>query len=114
MSKECNGGLMKMVPWRLTFAAIALTCLAAAPASAQTTPQPRRQQARARIAQRIEKRFARLDQNKDGSIAKSEWTRNPRVFDRLDRNKDGVLTKDEFQRIGRRLARRHAAAARRR
>jgi Ca2+-binding EF-hand superfamily protein len=105
---------MKMVAWRSALAGVALVCLAATAASAEAAPQGRRHQARARLAQRIEKQFTRLDQNKDGAIAKSEWTRNPRVFDRLDRNKDGVLSKDEFRRLGRRHAARRAAAARRR
>ncbi len=47
-----------------------------------------------------EKRWEKMDLNKDGKIEKSEVTqlvteRVNKMFDRRDRNKDGVITKDE-------------------
>ena len=42
--------------------------------------------------------FARMDQNRDNAITRSEWRADmaPASFARLDRNHDGVVTRDEF------------------
>lgn len=42
--------------------------------------------------------FARMDQNRDNAITRSEWRSDiaPASFARLDRNHDGVVTRDEF------------------
>jgi hypothetical protein len=100
---------MKKVVWTSGLIALAISCAAAAAAGAQSVPPPsRRAHGKVRLEQRIQKRFGRLDQNKDGVIAKGEWTRNPRVFDRFDANHDGVLSRDEFQHLAHRRMRRLA------
>jgi Ca2+-binding EF-hand superfamily protein len=43
-----------------------------------------------------ERRFADLDHNGDGRIARSEWHYEPEQFNRVDRNRDGMLSKGEF------------------
>jgi len=50
------------------------------------------------LGERLEGRFADLDNNQDGVIARSEWTGDSRAFDRLDSNRNGVLSRDEFAR----------------
>ena len=42
-----------------------------------------------------EDRFADLDANRDGRIARNEWHGSSAVFDALDANRDGVLTRQE-------------------
>jgi len=42
-----------------------------------------------------EDRFADLDANHDGRVARSEWHGSAAVFDALDANRDGVLTRAE-------------------
>ncbi|HRH99244.1 MAG TPA: hypothetical protein PLB55_25095, partial [Prosthecobacter sp.] len=41
--------------------------------------------------------IGRDDKNKDGKIAKDEFSGPPPLFQRLDRNGDGVLTRDEHE-----------------
>jgi Ca2+-binding EF-hand superfamily protein len=41
-------------------------------------------------------RFNRADRNRDGRIARSEWTGNAAGFTRLDRDADGIVTREEF------------------
>lgn len=44
-----------------------------------------------------EERFAQMDANKDGFIARDEYKgRRPEMFDQMDADKDGKLTKDEM------------------
>jgi Ca2+-binding EF-hand superfamily protein len=67
------------------------------------TPDEARQAAQARVRQRQQERWKRLDQNADGVLSKDEWRRRPEAFDRLDANRDGQLTPQELQaRLGRR------------
>jgi Ca2+-binding EF-hand superfamily protein len=42
-----------------------------------------------------EDRFADLDVNRDGRVARNEWHGSTAVFDALDSNRDGVLTRAE-------------------
>lgn len=42
-----------------------------------------------------EDRFADLDDNRDGRLARSEWHGSTAVFDALDANRDGMLTRAE-------------------
>ena len=90
---------MRKVGWTAAVAALAITCLGAAPAAAQGTRSEQRQERRARIEKRIEKRFKRLDQNGNGVIDRTEWPRKARVFDRFDRDHDGTLSSKEFRRL---------------
>lgn len=41
--------------------------------------------------------FDRLDFNRDGRVALSEWNGDRNLFDRLDLNDDGFLTREEFR-----------------
>jgi len=41
-------------------------------------------------------RFAALDRNRDGRIARAEWLYDLDTFRRVDRNRDGVLIRTEF------------------
>jgi hypothetical protein len=43
-----------------------------------------------------EQRFARLDRNRDGRLAASEWPYDTETFLRADRNRDRVLSRAEF------------------
>lgn len=44
-----------------------------------------------------EERFAQMDANKDGFIARDEYKgRRPEMFDQMDADKDGKLSKDEM------------------
>jgi len=45
---------------------------------------------------RLESRFARLDQDGDGQISKDEFTLSLPLFDKLDTNEDGVITEEEL------------------
>jgi Ca2+-binding EF-hand superfamily protein len=45
---------------------------------------------------RLESRFARLDQNEDGLISKDEFTLNLPLFDKFDTNENGVITEEEL------------------
>jgi Ca2+-binding EF-hand superfamily protein len=100
---------MRKVVWTAAAAAITVACFGATPAvaqgtavqgtAAQGTHSPDRQQMRARIEKRAEKRFKKLDRNGDGVIDRSEWTRKAKAFDRFDRDHDGTLSPDEFRRL---------------
>ena len=87
----------------LTSAAIAATMLAALPAFAQSDD------AKARIARRVDEAFARLDTDKDGRISRAEASKGPRLsknFDRVDADHDGYVTRAELSAALERLARR--------
>lgn len=110
MSNALEAFRMKKVVWTAIVSLLAVVACGAAPALAQEAPRTQRQQIRALIEKRIDKRFKRLDQNGNGVIDRSEWTRNARVFDRFDRNQDGTLSPEEFRQLviarARRLAHR--------
>jgi len=86
--------------WILT-AAAALTIAASASVMAQ---QPASEQAQAEriqkrgaiVRHRVRERWLRHDKDKNGSISRDEWVRDPQLFDRLDANKDGALSTDEL------------------
>ena len=90
---------MKKVVWTAVAATLALACASATPAAAQGASRTERQQKRAQIEKRVEKRIKRLDQNGNGVIDRSEWTRKAKVFDRFDRDHDGILSPEEFRRL---------------
>lgn len=48
-----------------------------------------------RCGQMVAKRFAKLDKNNDGSVAKDEFA-NMTMFDRLDKDKDGYVSEAEL------------------
>ena len=96
---------MKKVVWTAAAATFALVCLGATPAAAQGK-RASRQDTRARIERRADKRFKKLDRNGDGVIDRSEWTRKAKAFDRFDRDHDGTLGPDEFRRLVLKRARR--------
>lgn len=48
-----------------------------------------------RCTQMVAKRFAKLDKNNDGGIAKDEFT-SMTMFDRLDKDKDGYISESEL------------------
>lgn len=48
-----------------------------------------------RCTQMVTKRFAKLDKNNDGNIARDEFT-SMTMFDRLDKNKDGYISEEEL------------------
>jgi Ca2+-binding EF-hand superfamily protein len=87
---------MKKVVWTAAAAGLALICLGATPAIAQGKGASR-DEMRARVEKRADKRFKKLDQNGNGVIDRSEWTRKAKAFDRFDRNHDGTLGPDEFR-----------------
>jgi Ca2+-binding EF-hand superfamily protein len=41
-------------------------------------------------------RFDRADRNRDGQVARNEWTGGTAAFKRMDENGDGIVTRDEF------------------
>jgi Ca2+-binding EF-hand superfamily protein len=96
---------MKKVVWTAAAAALALVCVAATPAAAQGK-RASREDMRARIEKRADKRFKKLDRNGDGVIDRSEWTHKAKKFDRFDRDHDGTLGPDEFRDFVRKRARR--------
>ena len=49
-----------------------------------------------RRRQALSARFNRADQNRDGRIARAEWTGNPTAFTRMDNNTDGIVSRREF------------------
>ena len=51
-------------------------------------------------------RFAGMDRNNDGVIARTEWQGSNRSFDEHDWNGDGVLSGEEVRPAGRRAQRR--------
>ena len=55
--------------------------------------------AKAKIAKQIDKVFARLDNDNDGKLSKSEASKGPRLskhFDTIDTNHDGFVTRAEL------------------
>ncbi len=48
-----------------------------------------------RCTQMVTKRFAKLDKNNDGSVAKDEFA-NMTMFNRLDKDKDGYISESEL------------------
>jgi Ca2+-binding EF-hand superfamily protein len=44
-------------------------------------------------------RFERADRNRDGRVARDEWTGSTAAFKRMDENGDGFVTRDEFSAI---------------
>ncbi len=61
-----------------------------------------------RCAQMVAKRFAKLDKNNDGGIAKDEFA-NMTMFDRLDKDKDGYISEGELPGRKARMQREKAA-----
>ncbi len=53
-------------------------------------------EAEVRRRETIDYRFTRADQNRDGQLARAEWTGNAHEFNRMDRNRDGIVTREEF------------------
>jgi Ca2+-binding EF-hand superfamily protein len=87
----------------LSSAAAAATLFAAVPAFSQSDD------AKARIARRVDEVFARLDADKDGRISRAEAGEGPRLsknFDRVDTDHDGYVTRAELSGAIERLARR--------
>jgi Ca2+-binding EF-hand superfamily protein len=67
-------------------------------------------EAKAKIAKQIDKVFARLDNDNDGKISKSEASKGQRLskhFDAIDTNHDGFVTRAELAAA---FAARHADA----
>jgi len=95
--------------WILTAAAV-LSITAGAPIMAQQ-PAPdqaqseRIQKRRAMVRNQVRERWQRLDKDKNGTISRDEWVRDPQAFDRLDANKDGALSPDELSQAVRQRAR---------
>jgi len=55
--------------------------------------------AKARIARRVDMAFERLDADKDGRISRAEAAKGPRVsrhFDKIDADKDGYVSRAEL------------------
>lgn len=55
--------------------------------------------AKARIAKRVDAVFARLDADKDGRISRAEATKGPRLsrnFDKVDADRDGYVSRAEL------------------
>ena len=44
-------------------------------------------------------RFERADRNRDGHVAREEWTGSTAAFKRMDENGDGIVTREEFSAI---------------
>ena len=83
--------------------AAAATLFAAVPAFAQSDD------AKARIARRVDEAFAHLDTDKDGRISRAEASKGPRLsknFDKVDADHDGYITRAELSAALERLARR--------
>jgi Ca2+-binding EF-hand superfamily protein len=67
---------------------------------------------KAKVAKQIDKVFARLDNDNDSKISKSEASKGPRLskhFDAIDTNHDGFVTRAELAAA---FAARHADARR--
>lgn len=76
------------------------TAPAAATAPAASTKAPSAAERAARMQQRLDQHFAKLDQNGDGFISRDEAATDKRLakrFDDIDANKDGKLDKNEMQ-----------------
>ncbi len=55
--------------------------------------------AKARIAKRVDKAFEKLDADKDGRISRAEAAKGPRLsrtFDKIDADKDGYVSRAEL------------------
>lgn len=66
-------------------------------AYAQTAPSPQREMTRARVEQRAEQTFDRLDANHDGKIDQADRAvREKARFDRLDSDHNGSISYAEF------------------
>jgi Ca2+-binding EF-hand superfamily protein len=55
--------------------------------------------AKARIAQRVDNAFTRLDADKDGRISRAEAAKGPRLsrhFDKIDADHDGYVSRAEL------------------
>ena len=46
---------------------------------------------------RLKAKFAQLDTNKDGQIARAEWKGKAKAFDRMDTNHDGNISFAEYK-----------------
>lgn len=72
-------------------------------APAATQPAPARvmpAERAAKMQQRFDRMFAKMDKNSDGMLSRDELTKNKRLskhFDEIDANKDGNISKDELQ-----------------
>jgi hypothetical protein len=62
--------------------------------SGQQQAGKRRGQLRKMMMQR---RLRKMDQDRNGSIARQEWRGRSEMFDRLDVNKDGSVTREEIR-----------------
>jgi Ca2+-binding EF-hand superfamily protein len=65
--------------------------------------------AKARIAQRVDNAFAKLDADKDGRISRAEAAKGPRLsrnFDKIDADHDGYVSRAELSTALERLAQR--------
>ncbi len=85
---------MRKVVWTSVLAMLVLTVPSMAGASTDTAGKPRKH-----LDKRVERRLARLDQNKNGVIDRSEWTRNAKRFDRFDTDHNGTLDRQELRRM---------------
>ena len=84
----------------LCSALAAVTLLAAtAPTFAEGSGEHGGQDAKARIARRVDTVFARLDADKDGRISRAEAAKGPRLsrhFDKIDADHDGYVSRAEL------------------
>jgi Ca2+-binding EF-hand superfamily protein len=84
----------------LCSALAAATLLAtAAPAFAEGSGERGGEDAKARIARRVDAVFARLDADKDGRISRAEAAKGPRLsrhFDKIDADHDGYVSRAEL------------------
>ena len=65
--------------------------------------------AQARIAERVDAAFAKLDTDKDGRISRAEAAKGPKMsrkFDKIDADHDGYVTRAELTAAIERRARR--------
>lgn len=85
----------------LCSALAAALLFAAAPAFAEGDD------AKARIARRVDKTFEKLDADKDGRISRAEAAKGPRLsrnFDKVDADHDGYVSRAELSAALERLA----------
>jgi Ca2+-binding EF-hand superfamily protein len=95
---------MKKLLWTALLAAGVTAITVATPAFADDDAT------KAKVAKQIDKLFARLDNDNDGKISKSEASKGPRLskhFDAIDTNHDGFVTRAELAAA---FAARHAEA----
>jgi Ca2+-binding EF-hand superfamily protein len=89
--------------------AAASLVIIAAPAFADGIGGPGGDDAKARIAKRVDDTFARLDADKDGRISRAESAKGPRMskhFDQIDADHDGYVTRAELSTAMERRAKR--------